>query len=109
MEHPWDEYHALLLPSRSEGLPLVVQEAMAAGRISIAGNAGGTAELVKDGENGFLGEPNLESFTQALERAWERRSSWEELGTVAFQDFNSFYPTDAVPAFSQTIQSLLND
>lgn len=41
-------------PSEWEGLPNVVLEAMAMGRPVIATNAGGTAEVVEDGVNGFL-------------------------------------------------------
>lgn len=105
-EQIWKDYHALVLPSRSEGLPLVVQEAMAAGRIAIAGNAGGTNELVQDGINGFLGEANLTHFRSTLERAWERRSEWQAMGAKAFSDFTVFYPKDTVYHFAQSVKSL---
>jgi glycosyltransferase involved in cell wall biosynthesis len=107
-EHIWEDYHALLLPSRSEGLPLVVQEAMASGRIAIAGNAGGTAELVVDGRNGFLGEANVSDFRLTMERAWEKRSEWKELGLQAFQDFHAFYPEQPIEQFADSVKSLLH-
>jgi glycosyltransferase involved in cell wall biosynthesis len=108
-EHIWEDYHALLLPSRSEGLPLVVQEAMASGRISIAGNAGGTAELVVDGRNGFLGEANFNDFILTMERAWEKRNDWQKMGRQAFDDFHSFYPDQVVEHFAESVKSLLHD
>lgn len=107
-EHIWEDYHALLLPSRSEGLPLVVQEAMASGRIAIAGNAGGTAELVVDGRNGFLGEANFNDFSRTMERAWEKRQEWLEMGRQAFNDFHAFYPEQPVERFAESVNSLLH-
>lgn len=53
-------YHTLvntdlfILNSRYEGLPHVVLEAMSAGALVIARNAGGTSEVVIDEETGFL-------------------------------------------------------
>src|SRR5690606_1285976 len=58
IESLWLNYHALILPSRSEGLPLTIIEAMAAGRPVIVSNAGGNAEMVCEGETGFVGEAN---------------------------------------------------
>ena len=46
-----------VMPSLMEGFGLVFLEAMAQGLPVIGGNVGGTAELIKDGENGFLVNP----------------------------------------------------
>ncbi|WCR12300.1 glycosyltransferase family 4 protein [Paracoccus stylophorae] len=48
------ESHALIMPSFAEGLPMVVMEAMAAGRAVIATWIAGTPELVQDGHTGWL-------------------------------------------------------
>ncbi|MDR3591515.1 MAG: glycosyltransferase family 4 protein [Negativicutes bacterium] len=44
----------LLLPSYTEGLPVVLLEAMAAGCAIITTNVGSIAEIVKDGQNGYV-------------------------------------------------------
>lgn len=44
----------LILTSRSEGLPNVIMEAMAAGKPVVSTDVGGVLELIKDGQNGFL-------------------------------------------------------
>ena len=46
--------HALLMPSFAEGLPMVIMEAMAAGRPVIATYIAGIPELVQQGATGWL-------------------------------------------------------
>ncbi|MBA7507586.1 N-acetyl-alpha-D-glucosaminyl L-malate synthase [subsurface metagenome] len=46
-----------VLPSLSEGFPNVILEAMASGMPIVATRVGGLAEIIKDGDNGFLVEP----------------------------------------------------
>lgn len=46
--------HALLMPSFAEGLPMVIMEAMAAGRLVIATYIAGTPELVIPAQTGWM-------------------------------------------------------
>lgn len=96
----WRDAQGLILPSRHEGLPLVLLEAMSLGKICIVGNAGGSNEIVDDGHNGFIGDPTTESFDAAMERAWQARNKWEAISlnaqvTITSQ-YNNNYPHDVV-------------
>lgn len=52
----YKQVHILILPSYQETLPVSIAEALAAGRIVVATNVGGVAEMIKDGQSGFLYE-----------------------------------------------------
>ena len=69
------------LPSWTEGLPLVVLEAMTLGRPVVATTVGGTPELVADGETGLLVPPrDVEALTAALKRVLDDEGLRRRLG-----------------------------
>ena len=49
-----DEYKYFILPSITEGMPQVLIEALSRGKIVIASNNKGNADIIKEGKNGFL-------------------------------------------------------
>ncbi len=75
----FDTATALVLSSRSEGLPRIVLESFCRGRPVVAARAGGIVDLVRDGENGLLVEPeDPEALADALvdvllDPAWTER------------------------------------
>lgn len=65
---PWlRSYDVLLLPSRLDGRPVVVLEALALGVPVIASRVGALPELIEHGKNGFLCDPgDVEDFARHL-------------------------------------------
>jgi glycosyltransferase involved in cell wall biosynthesis len=69
-----------LLPSRYEGLPVALLEAMAAGCVPVASNIGSVREVVRDGVNGFLVEPgNTAQIVEKLRSLLSDEIDWENL------------------------------
>lgn len=99
----WKTHHALVLPSRSEGLPLSLVEAMMCGRPGIVTNVGGNAEVVREGETGFLCAPAEDSIDAALERAWARRGGLREMGERAARGIRETVPPDPAREFADTL------
>jgi glycosyltransferase involved in cell wall biosynthesis len=59
---------ALILPSKTETLGLVLMEAMASGAIVIGANAGGIPDVIRHESNGFLYDPDREGDLAAMAR-----------------------------------------
>jgi glycosyltransferase involved in cell wall biosynthesis len=84
VEQMWQDHHALVLPSRFEGNPLALTEAMLCGRVPIVTNVGRAAELVDDDRHGFIAAAaTYELLDDAMERAWQRRHQWQAMGAMA--------------------------
>lgn len=67
----FDASRSFILPSANETFGIVILEAMVSGKPVVAANNLGPSEIIKDGETGFLFEPdNLESLAQKAEIAW---------------------------------------
>ena len=99
----WRSHHALVLPSRAEGLPLSLVEAMMCGRPAVVTNVGGNAEVVEDGVTGFLASPSEDSLDAALEAAWGRRGELKEMGRLAAVRIRELVPPDPAGDFADTL------
>lgn len=90
----FNRVHLFVLPSYTEGLPQVVEEAMCCGTPVLATPVGGVPDLIKDGETGFIMEdnspesiaknaaralkhPRLEEIAQNARKLIEREYSYE--------------------------------
>jgi len=109
IEQLWTRHHALVLPSRFEGMPLSLVEAMLCGRPGIVTDVAGNRELVRDNVNGFLAKaPTVELFDEAMNRAWENRHRLQEMGKAAARDVRQWVSADPTGEFVRDLDFLVN-
>jgi glycosyltransferase involved in cell wall biosynthesis len=78
------ETNAFILPSRAEGLPMAMLEAMAYGKALIVSPVGGIPEFVTDGQEGILVSPDdIEAIAQAIRRLVEQPDLRIRMGQAA--------------------------
>ena len=83
------------LPSYTEGLPMVVIEAMACGIPVVGSNAGGIPELVKDNVNGFLVPPkDVEILKEKLEILVDNDKLRKKFGKGALETVDDEFNID---------------
>lgn len=104
VEEIWANNHALLLPSRYEGAALVVIETMLCNRIVITTDTGRNRELIREGETGFIAPAaHADLLDEALERAWQVRHRWQDMGIQAGQDIRRNYTANPVGDFADRL------
>ncbi len=89
----YNQADLVVLTSKSEGIPLVLMEAMAHGKPVLAPAITGIPELVIDGENGFLyPQGSLDAFVEKVETIRDTYSTLDGLREAArqqvIQNFN---------------------
>ena len=109
IEKLWNSHHALVLPSRYEGMPLALVEAMLCGRPCIVTDVSGHRELVRDNINGFVAKaPTVELLDDAMNRAWENRMRLQEMGEAAARDVRQWVSPDPTGDFIRELESLVD-
>ena len=103
----WSSQHGLILPSRCEGMPLVLVEAMLSGRVSIVTNVGGTGEIVDDGATAYVADaPTEDALDDAMERAWSDRHRWREVGAAAAAQIRTLIAREPERCFAARLVEL---
>jgi len=90
MERYYKMLDVLILPSFTEGTPLVVLEAMTFGLAIIATRVGGIPEILTDGENGIIVNPgSTDELAAAIAYLLDKPERIDDLGNSAIQRVSS--------------------
>lgn len=79
-----------ILPSLTEASPISIIEAMGTGLPIIAANVGGIPDMITDGVDGLLIEPNAQALADAIEKLINDDALRKSLGENAKQSVNRF-------------------
>ncbi|WP_265593596.1 glycosyltransferase family 4 protein [Verrucomicrobium sp. BvORR034] len=101
----WRDHHLALMPSRLEGTPLALIEAMWCGRPAVVTDVGGSSSLCIEGETGFLATaPVPELFAAAMERAWSSQALLQAMGNAARRRVEHLRPQDSAINLSDLLE-----
>ena len=85
-------FDSFILPSKREGLPLTILEAMAMKKIVISTIIGGIPELIKNNYNGILiKERSLENLEKSMEYVYENKNEVIEIVKNAYNHLTVNY------------------
>ncbi len=104
----WRQCHLLVLPSRFEGTPLAMVEAMLCGRPAMVTDVGGNCEWIEDSSSGFVAEtPTVKAISMAMEKAWRVQDNWEEMGQAAYREALKRYDPDPGRTLLQIVKKAM--
>lgn len=88
--------HLLLQMTHIDAMPLAVIEAMAMAKPLAVSDVGDMPQWVVEDTNGWVSkDASIEEMDATLEKAWQARDRWEEMGKTSFRMFREAFP--AVP------------
>lgn len=104
----YGELELFLLPSRYEGCASSMIEALMCGRPVLATPVGGVSDWIDEGVNGFVADAvTPEALRRTLQRTFEARPRWREMGAAARSTFDARRDPDPVLTLGRYIDHLL--
>lgn len=99
----------LVLPSRDEPFGIAILEAFASRKPVVASAVGGIPEIIEDGKNGILVEPeNPQALCDAMTTVWNDRELAERLAYAGYATVKQHFQWEAAAArYEATFMKLL--
>jgi glycosyltransferase involved in cell wall biosynthesis len=103
-----EKAHLLFQITHIDAMPLVVVEAMAMARAVVVSKIGDMPQWVNEGENGWISpDASVEQIDATLEKAWQQKNQWKQMGENAFSVFQKKYPAPAEELLLGKIEGLV--
>ncbi len=110
LEREYQQADVLALPSRFEGMPMAVLEAMSFGVPVVATRVGAVPEVVIDGETGFLVAcDDVAGLSEALGMLGRDLSLRTRLGRQAFEQARRYDVSETVRRFASLYSGVIRD
>lgn len=102
-----DQCDIFILPSRFEGLPVSILEAMANRKPVIATNVGGISSIVKPGYNGWLIKPDdLNQLDHVFDEIFGQRAMLHDYGLNSYKEAASYSTEEVIQDLAGIYHSL---
>ncbi len=100
----------MCLPSKWEGMPIVLLEALSVGCLPICAPVGGIPEIIQDGYNGLLASSsNLDDYIESLYRYLSlSKEAAAKMKAYAKNTFDEYTIEKCSSKYCQFYESLLN-
>lgn len=100
--YPWlHDADLFILPSKFEGMPMTLIEAMGTGLPIIASSVGGVPDMLKNGDNAILINPNLNALLVSLNELYSDEKERRRIGKNARERSNYFSAYQMAQAYIQ--------
>lgn len=84
--------HLVLQITHKDAMPISVVEAMSKSRAVLVSDVGDMPVWVKENYNGFISaNASINSIAALLEKAWQNKEDWEQMGKNAYDTFKEKY------------------
>jgi glycosyltransferase involved in cell wall biosynthesis len=96
--------HLILQITHKDAMPISVVEALAFSRPVIVSEVGDMPVWIKEEINGYISkDASIESIDATLEKAWNNRDRWPEMGRKSFEIFKEKYPAALEETFLEQL------
>lgn len=97
-----------VLPSKYEGIPMSIAEAMASGLPIIASNVGGIRDMITHGVNGILITPNLAELIEAIDEIITNKDLRERLAIKSKESSKKFSNINMANGYLNIYRDIVN-